>query len=124
MRCALNADMRDIFSQYGIEWSFLTYFDLGYNYTHNCHKHLIIESPADINFNTLSINIIFDVGGRGCYKIVKILEYVYWKMTSSEFVIRAESLVVQRTTTFSKCGCPPDFLVVRRSELRAAHSKA
>ena len=25
----------------------------------------------------------------------------------------AESLVVQRTTTFLKCGCPPDFLVVR-----------
>ena len=28
----------------------------------------------------------------------------------SGFVIRAESLVV---TTFLKCGCPPDFLVVR-----------
>ena len=29
------------------------------------------------------------------------------------FVIRSEGVVVQRTTTFSKCGCPHDFLVVR-----------
>ena len=36
------------------------------------------------------------------------------------FAIRAESLVVQRTTTFPKCGCPPDFLVVRMPLLRAA----
>ena len=35
-------------------------------------------------------------------------------------VIRVESLVVQRTTKFSKCGCPPDFLVVHMHLLRAA----
>ena len=38
------------------------------------------------------------------------------------FVIRAESLVVQRTTTFSKCSCPPDFLVVRMILLGVAPS--
>ena len=37
------------------------------------------------------------------------------------FVIRAESLVFQRTTTL--CGCPPNFLVVRMPLLRAAPAK-
>ena len=50
----------------------------------------------------------------------------YWifppSISLSGLVISAESLVVQRTTAFSKCGCPPDFLVVRMPLLRAAPS--
>ena len=41
---------------------------------------------------------------------------------NSGFVIRAESMVVQRTTTFSRCGCPPKFLVVHMPLLMAAPS--
>ena len=37
-------------------------------------------------------------------------------------VIRAENLVVQQTTTSSKCGCPSDFLIVRMPLHRAAPS--
>ena len=47
---------------------------------------------------------------------------IYLNDVQSGLVIRSESLVVQRTTTFSKCSCLPDFLVVRMILLGVASS--
>ena len=57
-----------------------------------------------------------------CLKLQICKIFLYLNIPNSGLVISAESLVVQRTTTFSKCGCPPDFLVVRMPLLRAAPS--
>ena len=80
--------------------------------------------------SNLSCNSHIDYICKKESKRLDILNGVSHKITRNKvffvcpsgFVIRAESLVVQRTTTYLKCGCPPDFLVIRMPLLRVAPS--